>query len=218
MKQPSTTTLLLAITSLFLTSARAAEPEAELAQTQHDIATYEAKLKTAPNDTEASRQLAMNLSKLGTLLYKREQLGDLDQAVAHHTRALEIREKLLAADPTSTIASKEVSVSLGRFADILAKRAKPGDDDNAVAYYNRSLSIREKLLAAAPESVEAAQDVSVAHYKIATYAWQHKDDKSNREHCRANYDMLKPRIEKGMIFDGPTMNFYKQLDKRFSGK
>jgi tetratricopeptide (TPR) repeat protein len=46
--------------------------------------------------------------------------------------------------------------------DFLASRGQAGDAEQALAYYQRSLTVSEELLRANPQSAQAARDVSVS--------------------------------------------------------
>ncbi|MCA8994841.1 MAG: hypothetical protein KDA88_22880, partial [Planctomycetaceae bacterium] len=70
----------------------------------------------------------------------------------------------------SAQAARDVSVSLDRLGNLLSRRGGPGDAEQALEYYTRSLEVRERLLAASPDSAQAARDVSVSLTKLAAVA------------------------------------------------
>ena len=78
--------------------------------------------------------------------------GALAKALAMTGRVLAAQEDLLAANPDSAQAARDVSVSLERLGDFLSARGQPGDADQALAHYRRDLEISERLLAANPDS------------------------------------------------------------------
>jgi len=96
------------------------------------------------------------------VLFEQGKPGDYDKALGHYRRSLEVRERLLVANPKSAHAARDVSVSLGRLADFLAGRGLLGDAEQALGHYRRSLEVDERLLVANPESAQAARDVSVS--------------------------------------------------------
>ena len=110
---------------------------------------------------------------------------------------------------------RDVSVSLNRLGDFLARRAQPGDADKALGHFTRSLALREKLLADNPGSAQAVRDVAVSHYKMAGLASRRGDKKDETLHRRAMHDLLKPRIEGGMTFDPPIVKLYEGLKAEF---
>ncbi|OYW75661.1 MAG: hypothetical protein B7Z37_12275 [Verrucomicrobia bacterium 12-59-8] len=159
----------------------------------------------------------MSLNLLGNFLAQRGLPGDSEAALKHYTRDLEMSEKLLAANPDSAQAARDVSVSLNKLGDFLAQRGQPGDAEAALKHYTRSLEQREKLLAANPDSGEAARDVVVSHYKLAAYCRQQGDQAGVVKHYRACYDLLHSRIAKGMTFDPPIVELHEQLQAVFGG-
>ncbi|MCA9032276.1 MAG: hypothetical protein KDA66_15775, partial [Planctomycetaceae bacterium] len=54
-------------------------------------------------------------------------------------------ERLLAASPDSAQAARDVSVSLNKLGDFLSTRGGPGDAEQTLEYYTRSLEVRERL-------------------------------------------------------------------------
>ena len=98
----------------------------------------------------------MSLKKLGDFLASRGLAGDAEQALGHYQRSLEVSERLLAANPESAQAARDVSVSLSKLADFLASRGLAGDAEQALGHYQRSLEVSERLLAANPEWAQAA--------------------------------------------------------------
>ncbi len=131
------------------------------------------KLRAAnPDSAQAARDVSVSLNKLGDFLAQRGQPGDAEAALKHYTRDLEMSEKLLAANPDSAQAVRDVSVSLNKLGDFIAKRGQPGDAETALKRYTRSLELAEKLLAANPDSGQAARDVSVSLNKLGGFLAQ----------------------------------------------
>ena len=151
---------------------RGAEGDADriIRHCQQSLALAEALYQADPTAPEAARDVSVSLNKLGDFLSQRGQPGDADTALRHSTRSLEMREKLLAASPDSAQAARDVSVSLDRLGDFLSQRGQPGDADTALRHYTRVLEISEKLLAASPDSAQAARDVWVSCWKLAQHA------------------------------------------------
>jgi tetratricopeptide (TPR) repeat protein len=87
--------------------------------------------------------------------------------LAHYQRSLEVGERLLEANKDSAQAARDVSVSLKRLGDFLARRGLPGDAEKALAHYQRSLEVRERLLEANKDSAQAARDVMVSLERMA---------------------------------------------------
>ena len=171
-----------------------------------------------PDSAEAARDVSVSLNKLGDFLAKRGQPGDAEAALKHYTRSLEQREKLLAANPDSAQAARDVSLSDDRLGDFLARRGQPGDAEAALKHYTRCQETLEKLLQANPDSAQAARDVAASLQRLAVYADQRGDKAGEERHSRACYDLLHPRIIKGVTFDPPVVRLHEQLHARFGGK
>ncbi|MCO6456985.1 MAG: toll/interleukin-1 receptor domain-containing protein, partial [Pirellulaceae bacterium] len=88
--------------------------------------------------------------------------GSLVRALEMTRRILTAKEQLLRDNPQSAQAARDVSVSLNKLADFLARRGQPGDATQALEHYQRSLEVREQLLRDNPQSAQAARDVSVS--------------------------------------------------------
>jgi tetratricopeptide (TPR) repeat protein len=114
--------------------------------------------------------VSVSLNKLGDFLAQRGLPGDAEAALKHYTSSLEMSEKLLAANPDSALAARDVSISLEKLGGFLTQRGQPGDAEAALKHYTRSLELREKLLAATPDSAQAARDVWVSCWKLAQHA------------------------------------------------
>jgi len=126
----------------------------------------------APADVEARRLLHATHEQMGDVLLQRGQPGDAAQVEQHYTRSLDLADKLLADNPGSAQAVRDVSVSLEKLGDFLAQRAQPGDAEKALGYFTRDLSLSEKLLADNPGSAQAVRDVSVSLNKLGAFLAQ----------------------------------------------
>lgn len=143
------------------------DAEVALGRYQRSLQLLQKLEKTHPDTAQIARDIAMSLEKLADFLTARGQPGDRDQALAHYRRSLELSERQLKATPNSAQAARDVAVSLNKLADFLGERGQPGDFAEALAASERSLTLREGLLRASPNSAEAARDVSVSQEKVA---------------------------------------------------
>ncbi len=126
-------------------------------------------LAANPNQPRAHKDVLISLRYLANFLDSRDQPGDAEQALAHFQRSQELAEKLLAANPDSAEAARDVAIGLAKLGGCLARRGQPGDAEQALAHFQRNQAICEKLLAAHPDSAEAARDLSVSHYKLGNF-------------------------------------------------
>jgi tetratricopeptide (TPR) repeat protein len=114
-----------------------------------------------PDNAEAQRDVAVSLNQLGDFLSQRRLPDDAERALQHFQRFLEISEGLLAATPDSAQAQRDVSVALSQVGEFLSQRGLPGDAEQALQHFLRSLQIREDLAAANPDSPQTQRDVAV---------------------------------------------------------
>ncbi len=130
--------------------------------------------KQNPDSAQAARDVSVSLGRLGKFLAERGQPGDAAQALRHFTRNLELAEALQKQNPDSAQAARDVSVSLGRLGDFLAKRGQPGDAEQALRHYTRSLEICEALQKQNPDSAEAAGHVSISLDNLGDFLTQRR--------------------------------------------
>ena len=103
---------------------------------------------------------------LGDFYSKGRSAGDDDKAFDAYGQSLLIRERLLKDDPDSAQATRDVFVIVNKVADRLVVRNGPGDADQALADYLRSLGLADRLLTASPGSGQETRDVSVCLNKV----------------------------------------------------
>ena len=133
------------------------------------LALHDELLRANPAAARTARAMSLTLDDLAEAMVMRGQAGDATKALRYYERSLKVREDLLAANPHSAQAARDVSVSLNKLADFLASRGQAGDATKALGYYERSLKVSEDLLAANPHSAQAARDVSVSLERVADF-------------------------------------------------
>ncbi|MEY2881494.1 MAG: regulatory protein afsR [Verrucomicrobiota bacterium] len=139
----------------------------EFLRLYHEVT--ERSLSANPQSAQAARDVSVSLERLGDFLASRGQSGDAAQALKYYERSLEVREALLAANPQSAQAARDVAAGLQRLGDFRTARGLPGDAEEALRCYERCLQVTEKLLAANPDSADAARNVSVSLNKLADF-------------------------------------------------
>ncbi|WP_395737078.1 DUF4062 domain-containing protein [Prosthecobacter sp.] len=85
-------------------------------------------LQANPDSALAMRDVSMSLTGLGDFLEERGQPGDMDAALGYFTRSLEIRDKLLQANPGSAQAVRDV---VGGHYNLSLDLMKQGDQAGA---------------------------------------------------------------------------------------
>ena len=109
-----------------------------------------------------------------------------------------------------------MSVSLNMLADFLASRGLPGDAEKALGHYQRSLEVRERLLVANPESAQAARDVWVSCWRMATMA-ERTNTSDAMKWWRRAFDILDGMKREGRFITPQDEGFLKQLREKISG-
>lgn len=158
----------------------------------------ENELKRSPDSDAAKRDLSISYEKIGDILAKQGQPGNIVAALDHYNREREILEELLKASPDSAQAARDVSVSLEKLGDLLVLRGQPGDADTALKHYTRYLEIGEKLLQANPDSAQVARDMWVSCWKLAQFAEATGKGDAKALWQRA-YDIVNGMAQKGMF-------------------
>ncbi|MBK9140380.1 MAG: SEL1-like repeat protein [Verrucomicrobia bacterium] len=193
------------------------DAEKALGHYQRSLAVAERLLQANPDSAQAARDVSVSLERLGDFLARRGLPGDAETALGHYQRSLEVSERLLVANPESAQAARDVSVSLNKLGDFLARRGLPGDAETALGHYQRSLEVRERLLVANPESASVVRDVVVSHFKLAQFGLQGGNQALAMRHFGECHRLLHARIAVGVTFDPPIMNLYQQLHAAFGG-
>jgi len=117
---------------------------------------------TNPEDRQVKRNLSVSYERLGDVLL--QQGDDTTGALKNYKRSLAIRERLAAIDPANRQAKRDLSVSYNKLGDAWLHQ---GDTPGAVANYEQSLMIQERL-AADPADQQAQRDLSVSFFKLGS--------------------------------------------------
>ena len=199
--------LLIVVGLLCLTGMAAAETKEpsrattlvrELRSTTLFLKLREDDLAAHPDSAEAQRGVAAGLYLVARCLEQRGNPGDAEAALHYYERNLELREKVMAANADSAQDARDVSWSLNTLGDFLVKRGKPGDVQAALHYYERSLDMREKLLAANPDSVAAARDVWLSSFGLGIFATKTGQGDALAWDRRA-FEVLEGMEQRGMV-------------------
>ncbi|MFN7841416.1 MAG: hypothetical protein ACK5N9_06780, partial [Pirellula sp.] len=142
----------------------------------------------------------------GDFLRQRGQSGDAESALRHYERGLKLSEDLLAANPGSAQALRDVSLSLERLGDFLRQRGQSGDAESALRHYERGLKLREDLLAANPDSAQALRDVWISLWRLAQISEPADPPKAKIFWTRAR-DILDGMLSKGMFLAAGDLAF-----------
>ena len=123
------------------------------------LAAYSAGLAT----TRAAKDepnIGLFLERVGDVLLSR---NDLEGAFKNYREGLDIRRRLMDADPTHAERARDVSVSVNKIGDVLRSR---NDLEGALKNYREGLDIRRRLMDADPTHAERARDVALSLLRV----------------------------------------------------
>jgi|GEM_PF-5458200 len=121
-----------------------------------------------PQHPRAVADLVMALRVVGNALLQRAAQGDEERALKFFTRALDLQERLLAANPNSVEAARDVAVSLERVADLTIKLRGESVLDEVIAHHERGLAIRQRIARVDANTLRAASEFSLSVIKLAS--------------------------------------------------
>ncbi len=132
---------------------------------------YEGQLALQPQSAEVQRNVALMAKYLGSAL---ASLGEEVKALAHHARALELDEARLAAAPDDRQTQFDAAIS---FANVAASEESAGDLERATRLFERSMTLRRRLVASDSKDVLARERLGYAITRVARlYRQQGKAD------------------------------------------
>ena len=131
------------------------------------------------DDPRVQAEAARWLIKLSDIAY---QLGRLDEAEAKRRTALDMRQRLLAADPDNPELQEALSINLVLIGDVTRARGAP---DKGREFYEQALRIDEQLAARFPDDDRYADNLGYSLERVALHL------KSNDE--AASFELLLRR-------------------------
>ena len=160
-----------------------------------------------------SRELAMAAGVAATAEF---ETGQLVRAEVLFRRFHDTLKQKHEQQPNDEDKARLYSVALNKLADFLASRGLPGDAEQALARYTRSLEVRERLLAANPESAQAARDVLVSHFKLFDFHQDRGNEQKAMENLAPCFAVLDSFATQGRPMDAQMRQLYAQLKPMFS--
>jgi tetratricopeptide (TPR) repeat protein len=91
------------------------------------------------------------------------RLGTLEAANRVYSKALELAERRLVADPANTEWQRDLAINHNKIGDVLVVQ---GDRPGALAAYRKSLDIGEALTEREPGNTQWQRDLSICHIKV----------------------------------------------------
>jgi tetratricopeptide (TPR) repeat protein len=98
----------------------------------------------SPNDTNLARDAAIAYEKLGAAMIA---TGDLEAALAHRQKSLELFRRLLEVDAKNVLAQHSLAVSHIHLADLLGDRESPnlGRTAEAAEHYRAAIALLDGI-------------------------------------------------------------------------
>ena len=117
------------------------------------------------NDAGLKRDLAAAYQKVGDIQGYPfvANLGDTTGCLASYRTALDIREKLLAADPGNVDLAREANGVRDKIGDVLSQT---GDSTGALTQLRSVQAVRQRLAREHPDDLRLGRDLGVSHLKI----------------------------------------------------
>jgi serine/threonine protein kinase/tetratricopeptide (TPR) repeat protein len=129
------------------------------------LATYDQLAQRANQDRSLQLDLAAAYATAGHIQWNRYQanLGDQEGAWKSQHQALQIRQRLVAADPTDVRARSGLAASHLLIGDLLAEKNKPAE---ALESYRQSLKLREEIVTADPANQAARYQLMLSYQRV----------------------------------------------------
>jgi non-specific serine/threonine protein kinase/serine/threonine-protein kinase len=123
--------------------------------------------KDAEGDVSLARELAAAYERIGHVQGVRSEpnLGKTQAALDSLKKALAIREKLAAMNPSNASDRSALAAIYGSFGNILQQQT--GDYQGGLEYVRKSVAIREAIAAANPSDVRARVGVAIGYHSLA---------------------------------------------------
>ena len=168
-------------------------------------------LAANPQSAQAARDVSIAMERLAECLESRRNASDAERALGYREDNLKLREALLKDSPQSALLVRDLALALDGLAGNLAQQKSAGSAERALACYQRSLEIKEKLLAANPQSASAVRDVVVSHHNIAQFQLRASQLQLAQRHFIECHSILHKAVSTGMTFDPSIMTLYQKL-------
>ena len=148
------------------------------------------------------------------VLFEQGKPGDHDKALGHCRRSLEVRERLLVANPESAQAARDVSVGLQRLA--VCEGGWAGREAKALELQTRALGLALKLRERNPQSVFHGRAAAVSFLLTSQRAQAAGQEDLAAKYLAGCYGVLDELISAGCQLDPPMMRLHAQLKPMFS--
>jgi serine/threonine protein kinase/tetratricopeptide (TPR) repeat protein len=142
------------------------------------------RLRNIGSTIESEMELGRSYRGLGDIL---EQKGDIKETVGNYRRSLSIFEQLANKYPTEFVVEDELARAYETVGDGLGRSSNSGTE--RLGFYQKSLSIRQRLIAEQPGNPKMQRSVALTFLKIGAAA--DPDESSHIEDMRRGAKMLE---------------------------
>ena len=153
---------LLRLAAALRSRGHSGDEDRAMRQLTRSLELSESLLRLSPDSSVAARDVSTCLTILGNLRSSRGGPGDAEEASRYYSRAIEVLEAPLKANPESELAAREVFASIDTMGEFLSVRQQPGDLDQGVRLYERAVEILESASRAHPDSSESIKELANA--------------------------------------------------------
>ena len=138
---------------------------------------------------------------LGVAAYIEGTTRSLSLALELQRECVLTAERLLAQDPTSAQAARDLSWSQGRLGDFFLRRGQTGDAERALSMFQAALETNERLFEANPDSAQAARDVVACLQRLGNLARRQGSADKASEHFTSLVALLDDLVGRGFALD-----------------
>lgn len=174
--------------------------QAAIGQTGSALTTAERAVEIArrvytrsPKNARAGETLVEGLERISAASTLR---GDVDQAIRAGREAVEISEKLVAANPADLKLKKEAAEALHVLADAYSHSKKEGELASPI--WKRAITIRQQLADASPDSDEERRTLAREHNFATAHFLIWKNLPEAEKHANEAYRISRLRMDAGV--------------------
>jgi len=169
----------------------------------------DAQLSNLPFQEDVARNVALSRIVAGRILQEGKRPEDAIVAIPHFARSLQLYEPMLKANPGSADLQGEAASVLIGLGDLHQMRRQPGDFEQALDYYRRSLALSEPLLF---DSTIAQEKVWPICRKIAILLEQ-TGKEGALPYWRRAYDVLA-ELKQKVTLNEETLRIFEELRRK----
>jgi eukaryotic-like serine/threonine-protein kinase len=168
--------------------------------------------KEGADDTALLLDIAEGYARVGDVqgYGSRANLGDFEGALASQTKAMEIRQRVLAAEPENARAQKSVALSHNSFGNLFMGK---GDSDQALMHFREAQRLRTAIADRDPTNLMSQREVALSHQWVGNALLQAKRPLEALESYDASLHMQRRLLQADPTKWGTTRDVTVALEK-----